>query len=86
MVRTRAGTRTTTSTSVASDATDSCDPALRMVLRGTICASSPLQLLRGKEDILKSLFGLVLEEYWASCLEDTAARQAAARLQLGRTS
>ena len=74
MVRTRAGTRTTTSTSVASNATDSCDPALRMVLRGTICASSPLRLLRGKEDILKSLFGLVLEEYWAACLEDTAAR------------
>ena len=45
-----------------------------MVLRGTICASSPLRLLRGKEDILKSLFGLVLEEYWAACLEDTAAR------------
>ena len=56
-----------------------------MVLRGTICASSPLQLLRGKEDILKSLFGLVLEEYWASCLEDTAARhpRAWARVEKG---
>ena len=48
---------------------DAMDPVLRELLLGTACAASPLRLLRGQGDVLRSIWTRVVEEYWSVNIE-----------------